>query len=88
MSELSRLMHDKGQFAELIGARNLGKSHMLEALARGLNAEGGHLAIIVDTRLTGADLAAGIVKSLEAFGSDLAASVLQKLGRERRSCHR
>lgn len=81
MSELTRLMHDKGQFVELVGARNLGKSHMLATLASDLNADGGHVAIIVDTRLTGSNLAAGIGASLATFGPDFAAGVLANLGR-------
>jgi hypothetical protein len=79
MLELTRLMQDEGQFVEFVGARNIGKSHMLAKLAEALNAGGKHLAIVIDARLTGSDVAAAILASLEGFGRSVVTDVLREL---------
>lgn len=77
ISELNRLMSDVGQFVEVVGAKNQGKSHIALALVKQLNAGGKHHAIIVNARDTGSDLSDGIIASLRQFvGDDFARSVL------------
>ena len=51
ISELTRLMSDVGQFVEVVGAKNQGKSHIALALVKQLNAGGKHHAIIVNARV-------------------------------------
>lgn len=67
MDELSRRMGGCGQFVELVGAPNIGKSHMLRNLVRQLNTSTSHRAILVNARKTGSELAAGIVDSLSCL---------------------
>lgn len=64
MRELTHLMSDAGQFVEVVGAKNQGKSHIALALVKRLNDGGAHCGIIINARATGSDLADGIVASL------------------------
>ena len=73
MDELSRRMGGCGQFVELMGAPNIGKSRMLRNLVRLLNTSSTHRAILVNPRRTGSELAADIFNSLSCPDAGFAA---------------
>lgn len=75
--ELLRRMQGIGQFVELVGARNVGKSHILRTVVRILNEGSTHRALYLNARETGSNLATCILASLARFSGDFAAGVLR-----------